>query len=120
MGTVRSRVGPRNACFCYKQVCLIDNSGKGCAVCEAFIEEDVDVNLSRTTCKWQYQVLFLEEHRFFIALVVKQNKERDKTKAHPLLGTSDSLVYTHIDTALNNVVMLKTQSNNDHSHGQHI
>ena len=40
--------------FCYKQVCLSDNSDKSCAVCEVAAKENADVDHSTKKCKCKF------------------------------------------------------------------
>ena len=117
-------VSIKKACFCYNQVCIGDDNTKGCAICKVTIEEDTTVDLSTIIYKCQYQVLFLEEHRFATTCDTKKNKERetrdDAESAPSPPGTAVSLFYVHLGTFLDNAIALNLQKKDGRFYWQHI
>ena len=87
-GVVRG-TSAMKGCFCYKSVCIGDETGKGCAVCEVAVAEDPLIDLEETACKCRCQVVFLEGHRRTINLAIeKNNSKKIKDAAPPPPGTA--------------------------------
>ena len=88
----RARTTAMKGCFCYKTVCISNDRGKGCSVCEIIVAEDPTIKLKEGASKCRCQVVFLEEHRRAIAFaVVKNNSKVMKDATSPPPGTVSSL-----------------------------